>query len=56
MPQRAALKALVAEATGVRRGAVRPPLAELTASELEDLLQGFRELVTGAEQVAVSRR
>ena len=52
VPQRAALKALVAEAAGVRRGAVRPPLAELTASELEDLLQGFRELVTGAEQVA----
>ena len=55
VPQRAALKALVAEAAGVRRGAVRPPLAELTASELEDLLQGFRELVTGAEHVTRER-
>jgi 4-hydroxy-tetrahydrodipicolinate synthase len=38
IPQRAALKALVAEVTGLPRAAVRPPQAELEPEELEALL------------------
>jgi 4-hydroxy-tetrahydrodipicolinate synthase len=41
VPQRAALKALVAEVTGLPRSAVRPPQAELAPGELETLLDAF---------------
>jgi 4-hydroxy-tetrahydrodipicolinate synthase len=46
VPQRAALKALVAEATGLRRAFVRPPQAELEPDEIEPLLRSF-EAVAG---------
>jgi 4-hydroxy-tetrahydrodipicolinate synthase len=46
VPQRAALKALVAEATGLPRAAVRPPQAELEPGERETLLSSF-EAVAG---------
>jgi 4-hydroxy-tetrahydrodipicolinate synthase len=41
VPQRAALKALVAEVTGLPPAAVRPPLGELEPSELESLRRTF---------------
>ncbi len=41
VPQRAALKALVAEVTGLPRAAVRPPQAELEPDELTTLLRRF---------------
>jgi dihydrodipicolinate synthase/N-acetylneuraminate lyase len=44
VPQRAALKALVAEMTGLERAAVRPPQAELEPEELVALVQRFEEL------------
>jgi 4-hydroxy-tetrahydrodipicolinate synthase len=43
-PRRSALKALVAAATGLPRGAVRPPLAELTDEEAARLGDRFAEL------------
>jgi 4-hydroxy-tetrahydrodipicolinate synthase len=46
-PRRSALKALVAAATGLPRGAVRPPLAELTDEEAAELRHRLAEL--GAE-------
>jgi 4-hydroxy-tetrahydrodipicolinate synthase len=44
VPQRAALKALVAVAAGVPRAAVRPPQAELEPDELTLLLERFDAL------------
>jgi 4-hydroxy-tetrahydrodipicolinate synthase len=44
VPQRAALKALVAAAAGVPRAAVRPPQAELEPDELTLLLERFDAL------------
>jgi 4-hydroxy-tetrahydrodipicolinate synthase len=44
VPQRAALKALIAEVTGLERAAVRPPQAELEPEELAALVQRFEEL------------
>jgi 4-hydroxy-tetrahydrodipicolinate synthase len=44
VPQRAALKALVAEVAGIPRAAVRPPLAELAPGELTTLLRRFEAL------------
>jgi 4-hydroxy-tetrahydrodipicolinate synthase len=44
VPQRAALKALVAEVAGVPRAAVRPPQAELEPGELATLLRRFEAL------------
>jgi hypothetical protein len=41
VPQRAALKALVAEVTGLPRAAVRPPQAELTPDEVTALVRGL---------------
>lgn len=46
VPQRAALKALVAEVTGLPRSAVRPPQAELEPDEVTTLLRRF-EAFTG---------
>jgi 4-hydroxy-tetrahydrodipicolinate synthase len=43
-PRRSALKALVAAASGLPRGAVRPPLAELTDEEAARLGDRFAEL------------
>jgi 4-hydroxy-tetrahydrodipicolinate synthase len=43
-PRRSALKALVAAATGLSRGAVRPPLAELSDDEAAELGDHFAEL------------
>jgi len=45
VPQRAALKALVAQVTGLPRAAVRPPLAELEPAELDVLTQQFAGVV-----------
>ena len=42
VPQRAALKALVAEVTGLPRAAVRPPQAELEPDELDTLIHRFQ--------------
>jgi len=44
VPQRAALKALVAVAAGVARASVRPPLAELQPEELDVLVREFQAL------------
>ena len=46
-PRRSALKALVAAATGLPRGAVRPPLAELTGDEAAALGDRLSELRAG---------
>jgi 4-hydroxy-tetrahydrodipicolinate synthase len=45
MPQRAALKALVAEVTGLAPSGVRPPLAELERGERETLLRSLESVV-----------
>jgi 4-hydroxy-tetrahydrodipicolinate synthase len=44
LPQRAALKALVAATAGVPRAAVRPPQAELLPEEVERLQNDYRAL------------
>lgn len=46
-PRRSALKALVAAATGLPRGAVRPPLAELTDAEATALGDRLAEALAG---------
>jgi 4-hydroxy-tetrahydrodipicolinate synthase len=48
VPQRAALKALVAAVAGVPRAAVRPPQAELEPDELRALLEGFAAVAGAA--------
>jgi dihydrodipicolinate synthase/N-acetylneuraminate lyase len=47
VPQRAALKALVAEVAGLPRAAVRPPQAELEPQEHATLLAEYRRAGAG---------
>jgi dihydrodipicolinate synthase/N-acetylneuraminate lyase len=53
MPQRAALKALVAEVTGLPRSPVRPPQAELEPAEHAQLLDGFAAECRGVRERVV---